>query len=82
MALGNQVPDKTLLRNVERKISRKISGTNRVSVSVRSGDVTLKGVIGYEHERRPILSSVNSVPGVRRVLDQLQVVDKKKFSSN
>ena len=82
MTLGNQVPDKTLLRNVERKISRKIAGANHVSVAVRSGDVTISGTIRHEHERRPILSSVNSVPGVRRVLDQLQVAEKKKFSSN
>lgn len=77
MALGNQVPDKTLLANVQRKMAQK-GGSNRVSATVRSGDATISGSIAYEHERKMILRSVASVPGVRRVIDQLILIVKKK----
>ena len=79
MALGNQTPDKTLLKNVTQKLVRTGTGSNsHVTATVRSGDVTLTGTIRYEHERRPILRIVSAVAGVRRVIDQLRVEQKKK----
>ena len=78
MTLGNQVPDKTLLKSVTQKLTRKGANSSRVKATVRSGDVTIAGSIDYEHERRSIVSSANSVPGVRRVIDQLRVEKKKK----
>jgi osmotically-inducible protein OsmY len=78
MTLGNQVPDKTLLKNVVQAMTRKGTGSSHVTATVRGGDVTLTGRIAYEYERRPILKSAGSVPGVRRVIDQLRVETKKK----
>jgi osmotically-inducible protein OsmY len=78
MTLGDQIPDKTLLRNVDQKLARKGSGTGHITTAVRGGDVTLTGTIGYEHERRALLRTASSVPGVRRVVDQLKVAEKKK----
>ncbi len=80
MALGNQVPDKTLLRNVERKLMQKCSGSTRVKATVRSGDATVTGMIRHEYERKPIVRCVAAVPGVRRVIDQLQLEKKVKTS--
>ena len=79
MTLGNQVPDKSLLKTVNQKLTRKGGGSDRVTTTVRSGDVTLTGTIRYEHQRRPLLKTAGSVLGVRRVIDQLQLVQKKKY---
>jgi len=78
MALGNQVPDKTLLQTVQRKLSQKC-GSARVSATVRSGDVTISGVIKQEHERKPILRCLTSLQGVKRVIDQIRLEEKKKI---
>ena len=78
MSLRNQVPDKTLLQSVLQRMTRKGASSSRVKATVRSGDVTIAGTIDYEHERRSILSSANSVPGVKRIIDQLRVEKKKR----
>ncbi len=78
MTIGNQVPDKVLLQNVLKKMAQKGTGGNRVSATVSGGDATITGTISYEHDRKPILRSVSSISGVRRVIDQLTLVVKKK----
>jgi osmotically-inducible protein OsmY len=78
MTIGNQIPDKTLYRSVLQSLTRKGTGSSRVTATVRSGEVTLTGAIAYEYERRPLLRSASSVPGVRRVIDQLRVEQRKK----
>ncbi len=79
MALGNVVPDKTLLRNVVQRLSRIGAGKpSQVTATVRSGDVTMSGTIAHEHERRLVLKAASSVAGVRRVIDQLRVEVKRK----
>ena len=78
MAIGNQVPDKTLLQSVQRKLMQKCGGSNKITASVRSGDATVTGMIKQEHERQPILRCVSGVQGVRRVIDQLRLEEKKK----
>ena len=78
MPLGNQVPDKTLLKNVERKLMQKCSGATRISAAVRGGDATITGMIKNEHERRPIVRCVAAVQGINRVIDQLRVAEKIK----
>jgi hypothetical protein len=79
MGLNNQIPDKTLLQTVLRKMAQKGAGA-RVSATVRSGDATVTGSIAYEHERKAIIRSVSGVQGIRRVIDQLQLVVKKKIN--
>ena len=78
----NQIPDKTVLKSVLQKMTRKGTSSNRVNATVRSGDVTLAGTIDYEYQRRSILSSANSIPWVKRVIDQLRVEKKKTLSGN
>ena len=75
----NQIPDKTVLKSVLQKMTRKGTSSSRVKATVRSGDVTLAGTIDYEHQRRSVLSSANSIPGVKRVIDQLRVEKKKRI---
>ena len=75
----NQIPDKTVLKSVLQRMTRKGTSSSRAKVTVRSGDVTLAGTIDYEHQRRSVLSSANSIPGVKRVIDQLRVEKKKRI---
>jgi osmotically-inducible protein OsmY len=79
VTLGNQIPDKTLLKQVVQRLARGGAGSqSKVTPTVRSGEVTLTGTLRYEHERHPILRSTSSVSGVRRVIDQMRVEPKKK----
>ena len=78
MTLGNQIPDKTLLRNVERKLMQKCAGATKISATVRGGDATIIGTIKNEYERKPIVRCVAAVQGIRRVVDQLRVAEKMK----
>ena len=78
MTLGNQIPDKTLQKNVDRKLMQKCPGSARISVTVRSGDASITGMIKNEYERRPIVRCIAAVQGIRRVVDQLQVAERKK----
>ena len=78
MVLGNQIPDKTLLKRVAQKLARSGAGSQtRVTAIVRSGDVTLTGTLRYEHERPAIIRSTRGISGVRRVIDQMRVAPKK-----
>lgn len=78
MTLGNQVPDKTLQKHVDRKLMQKCPGSAQIRATVRSGDATITGMIKNEYERKPIVRCVAAVQGIRRVVDQLQVIERKK----
>jgi osmotically-inducible protein OsmY len=74
MLCNQLVPDKTILKKVNQRLTRTGLGYGcRVTVTVRGGQVSLSGNIQYEHQRRPALRAVGSVEGVKSVLDQLQV---------
>lgn len=74
-----KVPDKAILKSVNDKLSRAGGGSNtKVTATVRQGDVTLSGVLQYEMQRQPLVRAATSVPGVRRVIDQLQVNKVKR----
>jgi len=77
MSSSNQVPDKSLLQSVQRKLAQKCAGGKMIT-TVRSGVATVSGVIKNEHERKPILRTITGVQGVRRVIDQLRVEVRKR----
>jgi osmotically-inducible protein OsmY len=78
MLFGNPIPDKTLLKQVVQRLARSGAGSqSHVTPTVRSGEVTLTGTLRYEHERRAILTSTNSISGIRRVIDQMRVAPKR-----
>jgi osmotically-inducible protein OsmY len=77
MVFGNQVPDKTLLKEINRKLMR--TGTqSKISACVRGGYVTLTGNLQYEHQRRSLIRAANQVSGVRQVVDQMTVRPRKR----
>lgn len=73
MALGNQIPDKTLLTTVQRQLSKKCPTSGKVSVDIKSGEATLSGTIRLEHERKPLMKCVSAVQGVSRVVDRIKL---------
>ena len=76
MAFGNKIPDKTILKDVNKKLMR--TGTqSKVTASVSSGYVTLRGVLQYENQRRTLVRAANQVSGVRHVADQMTVEARK-----
>ena len=79
MTFGNQIPDKTVLKQVVQKLMRSGTGSrSRVTAAVRNGDLTLTGTLQYEHERRCVVKAISSISGIRRVIDQMRLVPKKK----
>ncbi len=77
MAFGNQVPDRTLLREVNKKLMRTGTQT-KVTASISGGCVTLTGALQYEHQRRTLIRATTQVSGVRQVLDQMTVQTRRR----
>lgn len=77
--LGNEVPDKALLQKVNQRVQQTgTGGQSKVTVNVRRGEVTVSGSIQYEMQRQNILRAAGRVAGVRRVVDQLRLQEKKQ----
>ena len=75
----NKVPDKAILQKVTQHVQLTGTGSqSKVTVNVRRGEVTVSGSIQYEMQRRNILRAAGRVSGVRRVVDQLQLQEKKR----
>jgi osmotically-inducible protein OsmY len=77
--IGNEVPDKALLQKVNQRVQQTgAGGQSKVTVSVRRGEVTVGGTIQYEMQRQNILRAAGRVAGVRRVVDQLRLQERKQ----
>ena len=75
----NQISDKDLAKTVNQKLSRAgASSQSRIAATILQGTVTLTGNLQYAGQRSPIVKSVSSVAGVRRVVDLLQLVERKR----
>ncbi len=74
MAKGPKVKDEVLQQKVAVQLTKKgIRPPCRVTVSVRNGVVTLSGTLQYELQRKTAIKAAQEVPGVRQVIDQMQV---------
>jgi osmotically-inducible protein OsmY len=71
----DDVSDKELSKTISKRLQR--GGGGGLSADVLRGTVTLKGKIRYESQRRPLLKILNSIAGVRRIIDQLQLEPKR-----
>ena len=77
--LGNEVPDRALLQKINQRVQQTGTGSqSKVTINVRRGEVTVGGTIQYEMQRQNILRAAGRVAGVRRVVDQLQLQEKKR----
>ncbi len=74
-----EVADKTVLQKVNRRLGTTgTASSSHVTADVRKGEVTLSGTLQYENQRRPLIRATSTVEGVRRVIDRLRVVPKKR----
>ena len=72
------VPDRVIDQKVVRQLANHgVRPPCTVVASSKKGTVMLTGKIQYEHQRNLCLRTVNSVEGVRRVVDQLQIIVKE-----
>jgi osmotically-inducible protein OsmY len=71
----NQISDKELAKAIQRRLQR--GGGGGVDADVRQSTVTLRGKLRYETQRKPILRLVARISGVRRVIDQLQLIPNR-----
>lgn len=79
MSTANKVPDNQLTRQVTMKLAQKSGGSGcKLNAVVANGQVTITGVVTAEYQRRPILNAINSIGGVKRVIDQITIAPKKK----
>src|SRR3989304_5822740 len=79
----NQVSDKDLLKAISQRLARTgTSSQSKVNVAVQQGNVTLSGTLQHAIQRSPIVKTVTRVAGVRRVVDQMQHVAKKRLHAH
>ena len=74
----NLISDKDLLKSVNQRMARTgTASQSRINVSVQQGTVTLSGNLQHAIQRSPIVKAVSRVAGVRRVIDQMQLIVRK-----
>jgi osmotically-inducible protein OsmY len=77
MLKKDAIPD----RSIDQKVCQQLANRGmrppcKVTASSKGGTVTLTGKIQYEHQRNVCIQVVKRVDGVKRVVDQLQVLVK------
>ena len=77
MLRKDAIPD----RSIDQKVGQQLANRGmrppcKVAASSKGGTVTLTGKIQYEHQRNVCIQLARRVDGVRRVVDQLQVLVK------
>ena len=78
LALQND-SDRELLKSVNKKLLQRAGGSGcKITATVASGMVTLAGILGQEYQRRLLISSMQGINGVKRVVDSMTVAPRKK----
>jgi len=73
----NIIPDRSIDQKVRQNLAnRGMRPPCKVVASSKGGTVTLTGKVQYEHQRNVFAQVVRRVEGVKRVVDQLQVIVK------
>ena len=66
-------PDRAILKDVNKRLSRSGTGRGMIAATVRGGQVTLTGRVQYESQRRALMQTVRRVDGMKGVTDQIKV---------
>jgi osmotically-inducible protein OsmY len=75
----NQISDKDLAKTVAQKLSRAgANSQSRIAAAIQQGMVTLTENLKYAGQRGPIVKSVACLAGVRRTVDQMQLIEPKR----
>ncbi len=71
---GERRSDRALAQKVSQSlINHGFRAPCRIEVAVRGSDVILSGTIQFPNQRRNAIRSVQTITGVRRVIDHLHV---------
>ncbi len=65
--------DERIVRAIDELFRKGYLDASEVRAEVSAGVVTLRGIVPSRIDRRTAVDVVGTVPGVRRVIDQLQV---------
>jgi hypothetical protein len=68
---GSEADDAVLEARVRTQLGRAVSHPGSIDVTVEDGAVTLRGLV-LEEETAELLKEISSVPGVRRVRNEMQ----------
>jgi hypothetical protein len=73
------ISDVTISRNA----TQHIAGTGlrspcHIQVQTRNGEVTLSGVVQYDHQRNAAVQAVRNIEGVKRIVEKLKVMPPPK----
>jgi osmotically-inducible protein OsmY len=65
--------DSRITQTVTNKLASRGFGPCRLNVQTSNGQVTLKGIVQYAHQKGAAVSAISGMAGVRRVIDQMTV---------
>jgi osmotically-inducible protein OsmY len=72
--MAEVISDANLLRTVNDRLSRVAGSAMRdLRLTISNGTVTLMGALRFDNQRRTFLKAVNTVAGVRTVIDKMTV---------
>lgn len=74
-----KIKDPVISQRVSDKlVSLGVRAPCHVTVASNRGNVTLSGMIQYEHQRHTAVGAARGVVGVQRVVDQMQVIPSEQ----
>jgi osmotically-inducible protein OsmY len=69
------IADSKIIEGITRRLaSCGVRAPSRVILACTNGQVTISGVIQYEHLRHPVLRAARGAEGVRTVIDLLKKI--------
>jgi hypothetical protein len=75
-----EASDSELSKTVNSRLGRTGTGS-RITAVVNRGVATISGKLQYAGQRTPIMNAASRVAGIRQVIDQMQLIPAKKYSS-
>lgn len=74
-----QISDATITRNAHQHIAGTgLRSPCHIQVETRNGQVTLSGIVQYDHQRTAAVHAVRNLEGVKRVIENLKVMPAPK----
>ena len=71
----NRISDPKITQQVSQRLAGcGIRSPSHVTVVSANGEVTLSGIVQYQHQRNSALQATRAVDGVRRVIDVLKLI--------
>ena len=73
------ISDATISRNATQHLaSTGLRSPCHIQVQTRNGEITLSGIVQYDHQRNAAVQAVRNIEGVKRVIENLKVMPAPK----